>query len=275
MPELPEVETIRRQIQREVVGARIARVDVRFAGRLNVPAKTFAKTLEGLTLESADRRAKLLVLHFSSGWSVVIHLKMTGSLLLVPNDAEVPPHVHVIFELADKRKLFFEDVRKFGYLKLLRTDELERKVFSKEGYGPEPLGKEFTRQAFADCLEGPGPRTLKQKLTAQTCIAGIGNIYADEACWRAKVKPTRKISALKKDEIDRLYDGVISSLKESIDRHGTSADNYVDLHGEKGDNVRFLNVYGREGQKCARCGATIAKIRLGGRGTHYCPKCQK
>jgi formamidopyrimidine-DNA glycosylase len=275
MPELPEVETIRRQMEKELVGAKILGVDVRFSGRLNVPAAAFKKAVEGSKVVSAGRRAKLLLVGLSNGMTLVAHLKMTGRFLLAKGAVAPGKHAHLVFRLDQGRTLLFEDVRKFGYVKLLRTADLERDVFDKEGYGPEPLDPSFTFDRFRMCVTGRGPKRIKPMLMAQTCIAGIGNIYADEACWRAKVRPDRRISSLKPAELRGLYDGAKAALVEALARRGSSADDYVDLHGRQGENLPFLKVYGREGEKCLRCRGTIAKTRLAGRGTHFCPKCQK
>lgn len=275
MPELPEVETIRRQLEKEVVGAKIADVAVRFAGRLNVTGPTFVKTVRGVRIAAVGRRAKLLLIGLSNGWTIAVHLKMTGRFLLKPKGTAPGKHDHVIFSLADGRELFFEDVRKFGFLKLFKTDQLEAKVFSKEGYGPEPLEKGFTAKVLAACVLGRGPTKIKAKLMAQTCIAGIGNIYADESLWHAGIRPMRSVDSLKPAELERLHRAVVAILRESIRRQGTSADDYINLYGEKGTNSEKLEVYGRGGERCSRCGTKIKKITFAGRGTHYCPKCQK
>lgn len=274
MPELPEVETIRSQMQKTVVGARILGVDVRYAGRLNVSTRTFKAAVTGSRVKAIGRRAKLLLIHLSNGKSLVVHLKMTGRFLLAKGTTVPTKHTHLIFRLSGRRTLSFEDVRKFGFVKLFRTDELEKKVFDKEAYGPEPLDKSFTFERFRLCATGGGPKRIKPLLMAQTCIAGVGNIYADEACWSAGVKPTRTVASLSEKELRGIYAGVRRTLSEAVKVRGSSADDYVDLFGEKGEYVPRLKVYGREGMRCVRCGGTVEKIRFAGRGTHYCPKCQ-
>ncbi len=275
MPELPEVETIRRQLAREVTGAVIRSVDVRFGKRLNLPAAKFAATVRGARIADVGRRAKLLIFTLANGWTMVAHLKMTGRFLLVREGARPNKHTHVVFHLSGGRQLFFEDVRKFGFIKLFPTADVARDVFEKEQYGPEPLEKSFGFDRFAGCLLAHASRRIKQALMDQTCIAGIGNIYADESLWRAAVRPDRRISTLSRSELQKLYRGILTSFRESIRYHGTSADMYVDLYGRQGSYVPRLRVYGREGLRCYRCGGIIAKTRLGGRGTHFCPKCQK
>lgn len=275
MPELPEVETIRRQMEKEIVGARILGVDVRFSGRLNVSAKAFANAVAGSRVKAVGRRAKLLLVHLSNGKSLVVHLKMTGRFLLAKGSPVPGKHAHLVFRLSGKRTLFFEDVRKFGFVKLFRTDELEEKVFDKEAYGPEPLDKAFTFERFRTRVTGPGPKKVKPMLMAQSCIAGVGNIYADESCWSAGVLPTRTTASLSEKELRGIYDGVRRTLAEAVKVRGSSADDYVDLYGEKGEYVPRLKVYGREGKRCVRCGGVVKKIRFAGRGTHFCPGCQR
>lgn len=273
MPELPEVETIRRQMEKALVGRRIEGVAVRYAGRIAPKASTFAKRITGGRIVSAGRRAKLLLLNLSNGETVVAHLKMTGRFLLVPKGSAPTTHTHVVFALSGGKDLHFEDVRKFGYLHVHKTADLERDVFLK--YGPEPLDPSFTAAKFAMCVRGRPRKPIKPLLMEQPCIAGIGNIYADEALWRAGIRPQRKAESLSNDELGRLHDGVQASLRESLRLRGTSADTYVDLHGKKGENVARLNVYGRGGEPCPRCTRPLRKIAFAGRGTHFCPACQR
>lgn len=276
MPELPEVETIRRQMERALKGRKISGVEVRFAGRLNVPAEEFARKISGAAFKAFGRRAKLLLLHLSNGWTIVAHLKMTGGFLLKPKAAKPGKHDHVIFHLSDGRQLWFEDQRKFGFLKLFKTGELEEKVFAKEGYGPEPLDPSFTFRRFKMCVTGRAKKKIKPLLMEQTCIAGIGNIYADEACWYGKVHPERRISTLSESELRGVYRGALQSMRQALKHRGSSADNYADLYGEEGGYVPHLKVYGREGEKCRRGdGGVVKKIRINSRGAHFCPKCQK
>jgi formamidopyrimidine-DNA glycosylase len=276
MPELPEVETVRRQLESELKGKRIVSVDVRFAGRLNVSATVFQKRLAGATLKTFGRRAKLLLLGFSNGWTLVVHLKMTGKFLIRSKSEAPTKHDHVVFHLADKRQLFFRDVRKFGYLKLVPTKDLAKLILDKESYGPEPLDPGFTYRKFRMCLTGSPNKKLKPLLMDQTCIAGLGNIYADEACWFALVRPTRKVGTLTETELKGLYRGALGTLKDSLKHGGTSADDFLNVYGQPGGNEPYLAVYGRTGEKCRRRdGGVIEKIWIGARSAHFCPKCQK
>ena len=274
MPELPEVETLRRQMEKALVGRKILAVDVRFGGRIK-PSPKALDALVGAKFASFGRRAKLLLAHLSNGLTVVTHLKMTGSYLLKKAGEAPTKHVHVVFHLDKKQDLWFEDVRKFGFLKILKTADLEKEIFDKEGYGPEPLDPSFTFRRFKMCVTGRPSKKIKPLLMEQTCIAGIGNIYADEACWYGKVHPERTVGSLSEKELKGVYDGALKSLRASVKRLGSSADNYRDLYGEEGGNVPHLWVYGREGKPCRRCGTKLKKIRVAQRGAVYCPTCQK
>jgi len=273
MPELPEVETIRRQMDKGVAGRKVLGVVVRYGGRISPKAAAFAKGITGAKITSVDRRAKLLVVRLSNGNALVTHLKMTGRYLLVPAGAAPSLHTHVVFRLSGGKDLHFEDTRKFGYLRLHRADELEATVFAK--YGPEPLERAFTAARFAECLRARPRKKLKPLLLDQSCVAGIGNIYADEGLWRAGVRPQRTVASLTDDELRRLHDGVVTSMRLSLKLGGTSSDNYVNLFGERGKNAPKLNVYGRGGKPCLRCKKPITKVFFGGRGTHFCRVCQK
>jgi formamidopyrimidine-DNA glycosylase len=275
VPELPEVETIRRQLQRAVKGARIRSVQVRFGKKLNLPARRFAGLLAGQTIMSVRRRAKLLLFGLSDGWTLAVHLKMTGRFLLVPEHVLPDKHTHVVFHLTGGRQLFFHDVRKFGFMKLVRTARLQEEILEPAAFGPEPLESAFTFRKFAMCLRGHAGQRVKQALLDQSCLAGIGNIYADEALWRAALRPDRRVKSLTEAELRRLYRGARQSLRLGVKHRGTSADDYLDIYGRPGDNAARLKAYGRAGERCGRCRGRIKKIKLGGRGTHFCPGCQK
>lgn len=275
MPELPEVETLRRQLEGALKGRRITSVDVRFGGRIRPSASALVKAATGASFKAFGRRAKLLLSNLSNGWTIVTHLKMTGSYLVKPAGTPPTKHVHVVFHLDKKEDLWFEDVRKFGYLKVLKTADLEKEIFDKEGYGPEPLDPSFTFAKFKMCVTSRPHKKIKPLLMEQGCIAGIGNIYADEAVWYGKVHPERTVGSLSETELKGVYKGAIKALKDSVARQGSSADNFVDLYGKEGGNVPHLNVYGREGKKCKRCGTPLKKIWVAQRGAVYCPTCQR
>ncbi|OGL72797.1 DNA-formamidopyrimidine glycosylase [Candidatus Uhrbacteria bacterium RIFCSPHIGHO2_02_FULL_60_10] len=274
MPELPEVETIRRQLEKEIVGSRVAAVTVRFGKRLKPSAAAVKRAAAGGKILSVGRRAKLLLINLDTGWTLAAHLKMTGKFLINAPGTEPGKHTHLIFDLADGRRLFFNDVRKFGYLRAVRTERLEKEVFAEAGYGPEPLARDFTAERLAACIRPRPGKPIKPLLMDQTCVAGIGNIYADEACWLAGIRPDRRVKTLTESETRRLHRGIVDCLRRSVRLRGTSADDYADLYGQPGRNQLKLEVYGREGERCRRCGGTVKKIRLGGRAAHYCPGCQ-
>ena len=268
MPELPEVETIRRQMTSELAGKKIRKIVIRFSGRIRPSAGALALALNGADILSIKRRAKLLILNFSGGWTLVTHLKMTGKFLLKPRGALPGNHTHVIFQLSNAQDLWFDDVRKFGYLKLVRTEDLESEIIGPERYGPEPLEPTFTEKLFGNCLASRGKKKIKPLLMDQTCVAGIGNIYADEACFRAGIRPTRRVNSLSLKEFKALYRGILGALKDSLKYHGASASDYLDLYGKKGQTVQHLFVYGRK--QCRRCRGALKKIRLGSRSAHFC-----
>ncbi|MEA3249744.1 MAG: DNA-formamidopyrimidine glycosylase [Patescibacteria group bacterium] len=275
MPELPEVETIRRQLEKEIVGKRITSVDVFFAKRLNMTVGKFRKMIVGHRIRSVRRRAKMILIDLSGGQTMAVHLKMTGKLLFVDGPTERNKHSHITFCLSGGKTLIFNDVRKFGWIRLLETDMLKEKLFRPMKLGPEPFSRGFTVETLTRCLRSHDRAALKPLIMSQRCVVGVGNIYTDEVLWRARVKPDRKAGTLTVKEIEALHKEIKSVLKDAIKRRGSSVDDYVDAYGKPGTYGLKHEVYGREGEKCARCGGRIRKIRLGGRGTHFCPKCQR
>lgn len=274
MPELPEVETIKRQLERAVKGRAVLDVEVIKAKKINVSAKEFVKAVKGAKIKDVGRRAKMLLLGFGNGWTAVIHLKMTGRILFTDVSAKPGRHTFVVFTLSGGKKLFWDDMRTFGYLKLMKTDKL--KEFLKEmNLGPEPFEAGFTPKVLKACLLRAGKRKIKPLLMEQKCVAGVGNIYAAEILAFAGVHPGRRAESLDDKEIAKLYSGLKKILTSAIAARGSSADDYVDLHGKAGTFVPKLKVYGREGERCAYCNGKIKKISLGGRGTYFCPKHQK
>ncbi len=274
MPELPEVETIRRQLEKEIKGATIKNVVVRSAKPLNVSSKKFIAAVRGEKIKEVDRRAKLLIFKLSNQKNILFHLKMTGRMLLAEKNAKPTKHTHIVFELSGSRNLFFEDYRRFGFVKLLEKKDSE-KYLEGQGYGPEPMTKDFNYKIMKECLLAHKNKKIKQVLMEQKCVAGIGNIYAAEICFFAGVYPERKIGGIKEPELKKIFDGTKKILEMAIVNRGTSADSYVDAYGKQGTFVPKLKVYGRDGEKCLRCGGIIKKIKSAGRGTYFCPSCQK
>jgi len=275
MPELPEVETIRRQLEKAVVGKKILATEVLSSKRLNVTAAALRKGTVGAKISAVRRRAKLLIVDLTNGRTIAIHLKMTGRVLIKSKNSPPAKHTFVIFRLSGGIQVMWEDYRRFGFLKLFTASELDA-CLAAQKYGPEPLAPSFTEPAMVACLLKKPRAKIKQLLMDQNCIAGIGNIYAAEALWFARVRPDRPAGKLTEKEYAELWSGVRKVMSESIKNRGTSADAYVDVEGEQGTNVKNLKVYGREGEPCLRRdGGIIKKTKLAGRGTFWCPVCQK
>jgi formamidopyrimidine-DNA glycosylase len=295
MPELPEVETVARDLQRLVAGATIAHAEVHWARTVRhpLPAERFSAEIRDATIRRVDRRAKTVLLHLDDGRVLTVALRMTGALIVAPPNAPLDPYARVVFHLADGRELRYRDPRKFGRIGLwpgggLRSIGAGRgsrsrrvaegrgkfrigEVFS--GHGPEPLARSFTAQRLAERLRGRSAR-VKALLLDQSFVAGIGNIYADEALWRARLHPLRRADSLSADEVRRLHRAVRHVLRQALLNRGSSFSDYVGADGEPGDNAERLSVYRRADQPCYRCGRPISRIVVGQRGTHFCPRCQ-
>jgi formamidopyrimidine-DNA glycosylase len=271
MPELPEVETIVRGLAGTIVGKTIERAEVRLA-RVAVapPDMAFARALAGERIAGVRRRGKYAVVELGSGWSLVTSLRMTGRLV-VPRDGEPElPGTHVILHFTDGARLRFSDVRTFGRMRLVPASE----AWDRE-LGVEPLSSGFTQEAFIGMLSG---RTtpVKALLLDQRRIAGIGNIYACEALWEARIRPSRPAGMLTKPAACRLRRAIIDVLQRAIEMRGTSVDDYVDADGLQGRFQNNLSVYGSADQPCPRCGTgRIVRTVLAQRGTWWCRRCQR
>ncbi len=288
MPELPEVETITRELQRVLPGRKIRQVTVGLPKIVQLPLAKFRKQLLGARIRRVHRRAKLVLIALSNGQTIIIHLKMSGQLIWqdskdhqvvgghpIPGGTLNLPnrYSHVILQLRGGT-LFFNDQRQFGFVRLVPTRELEAWL-EAHGYGPEPLADDFTLVLFLQILKRHRAKRIKPTLMDQTVIAGIGNIYADEACHFAKIRPSRRIGSLSVRERRALWQGIRHVLRLSIKHHGTSSSDYRRSNGQQGSMNKFLRVYGRTGLPCRRCGHLIVKTVLAQRGTHYCPHCQR
>lgn len=273
MPELPEVETVRRQLDTVLAGARIVDVHILQRGREFPSGEAFRRSLLGKRILHVSRRAKLLLWDFEDGTAMAAHLKMTGRFVFVPSDVKLGKHDRLLFQAcsADGANVFvlWSDVRKFGFVKILSADERAMVV---SGYGPEPL--ESSAEELANRLLVPKTRKVKAALLNQEVIAGIGNIYADEALHRAGIRPTRLLGKIRQQERLGLAKHIQEVLSESLAQQGTSANDYVDTRGERGGFLDFLRVYGREGEPCRQCGHPISRMVLNQRGTHFCSTCQ-
>ena len=287
MPELPEVETVRSGLAK--ILPRLVIKDVWHdwpKGFPNAPADV-ARFMVGASVKSVRRRAKVLIIELSSGYSLVIHLKMTGQLVFVgkerfgaghPNDSLInnlpDKSTRVVLDFTDGSTLFFNDQRKFGWMRLLPTLEVPEIDFLKT-VGPEPLEDDFTADKFIERLQTRKNSPIKAVLLDQKVLAGVGNIYADESLWMAKIHPSTPVDKVSRTKLVALHNDLRTVLKLAIEKGGSTGRNYVNAEGKKGSYIDFANVFRREGQPCPRCGTTIEKIRVAGRGTHICPKCQK
>jgi formamidopyrimidine-DNA glycosylase len=273
MPELPEVETIRADLEGRLVGRAFTRVEVSWPRTVAVPdLDTFLSELPGHIVERAGRRGKYLVFDLDRGAALTVHLRMTGRLRWVAGDTPPSQHARAVLYLDGDDALHFEDQRKFGRLYFTRDEAELADVLRK--LGPEPLEAAFTRQAFRQTIRGKRAQ-LKPLLLDQRFVAGLGNIYVDEALFRAKLHPLRRSDTLTDADIDRLHEGVVAALQHGIINRGTTLADYRDAWGTAGRNKERLLVFRREGKPCGVCGTPIEKIRVGQRGTHLCPSCQK
>lgn len=287
MPELPEVETVARQLEPEIEGRRIAELEV-MDPRWSRPVapKKLGKQVEGARILGLGRRGKYLLLGIEGERTLVMHLRMTGNLVLVEGEDVLDPsegrllyrgerttssrHLRARFVLDDGRELWFTDPRRFGEAFLIDDAKLEQR-FSR--LGVEPLSDEFTPEALGEMAAG---RTapLKSFLLDQTGIAGVGNIYADEALHRARLHPLSPAGSMKPEHLEALRDGVVAALEAGIDAGGSSIDDYRDGRGEKGTMQERFLVHTREGEPCPSCGGEVVRIVVGGRSTYFCPECQ-
>ncbi len=281
MPELPEVETVARDLRPRLAGAEIAGARVAWARTLRThDPDGFATAVTGRIIDAVGRRAKLLVVELSGGLAMTIHLKMTGQLFVVSSAAPADPYVRFVLELADGRELRFRDIRKFGRVGLYERDAATGDLVVERGgvgvfagTGPEPLDPAFGIRDFRRRLRSRRGR-LKPLLLDQTFLAGVGNIYADEALWAARLHPLRPASSLRPADEKRLYDEVRRVLGEAVERRGSSVDDYTAPDGD-GSMQERLRVYQRTGEPCPRCGRRIRRIVVGARSTHFCSWCQR
>lgn len=289
MPELPEVEIVRQGLQQYVAGKVIKSIKSDWAKSLPVSNTDINQYIVGSTILSVDRRAKVLLIHLSSQHTLMAHLKMTGQLVFVsrsehfgaghPNDSligQLPDKsTRVIITFADGSHLYFNDQRKFGWIKLEQTEGIADRVEFLRKLGPEPVGEQYNFADFRVALQRRARTSIKAAILDQSVISGVGNIYADEALFAARIHPATKVADVSTIKLKRLFIALREVMLMSI-RHGGSSDrNYVNAKGEKGSYLRFAKVFRREGQPCLECGGQVVKIRVAGRGTHICPACQK
>ena len=274
MPELPEVETIRASLAPGLQGRRFDRVAVLDA-RLTrpEPPEVVAAELEGERVADVRRRGKYLIVAFESGRHLLVHLRMTGNVLHpAPDGYRDDPHVRAVVRLDDGSDVIYRDVRRFGTWDLLEPGDLDA-YFAARRLGREPLERGFTAKSLGAALAGRRA-PVKAALLDQRAVAGVGNIYADEALWYARIHPLTPAGHLSETDVAALRDGVRKALRLGIRRQGATLRDYRRSDGSRGQMQNEFRVYGREGEPCERCGTPIAKTRAGGRGTWYCPTCQ-
>ncbi len=278
------METIKKGLEKRIIGKTILSIEVKFP-------KLFIgnpKLLEGKKVLKVWRRAKVLGIDFSSHKSLLFHLKMTGQLIFddgkrrlvgghpTPDMRDEMPNKtsHNIFYFSDKSTLYFNDQRKFGWVMMVNTDKILDQKFLKT-LGPEPLESGFDWNTLKQNLLKHKSQPIKVAILDQSVVSGIGNIYASEACFNAKMDPRLKVSDLSDNQFKKLYRGIIQALKDGIKYGGSSKTHFVNEEGKKGYFLDHAFVYWKNGEKCKICGSEIKKLKLGGRGTYYCPKCQK
>jgi len=274
MPELPEVETVLRGLQAALPGRRILEVRLGKTDFIEDPA-ALETHLPGARVRGADRHGKFLRVDLESTgegakpFALLIHLGMTGQIVVARPQAPIPPHTHVFLSLDDGKELRYTDIRRFGVMRLL-ADGAREKAFASLGIDALVA----TEEQFAAALHGRRAR-IKAVLLDQGVLAGLGNIYVDESLWRARIHPMRLAATLKRDEVRRLYRAVRDVLNEAIRLRGSSVSDYVDSEGRRGEFQLRHRVYQREGEKCFRCGAKIRRAIVAGRSSHFCPRCQR
>lgn len=274
MPELPEVETVRRTLEQLVVGKTVERVSVHLPRIIREPVdvEAFAAVLQDETIRKIGRRGKYLLFHFDH-WVMVSHLRMEGRYSVLPQSVPAEKHTHVVFHFTDGSDLRYRDVRQFGTMQLVRPKDVPVKTTVGK-LGPEPLSQEFTVLWLQDQLTRRRAR-LKPLLLDQSFIAGLGNIYVDEALFQARLHPERSASSLSRGEIRRLHAAIQKTIRKAIEAGGASVRSYVNGEGEMGMFQLQISVYGRQGEPCPVCGNPIQRIVVAGRGTHICGHCQR
>jgi len=288
MPELPEVETIRTGLESLLLGRAITNVWYDWPKSFPNAEADVNTFLIAAKVVAVRRRAKVLLIDLDTDYSLVVHLKMTGQLVFRSDDQEFgaghpteslvgqlpDKSTRVVLDFSDGSHLFFNDQRKFGWMRLMPTIEVQNLAFFQK-VGPEPLAADFTPELFAERLNRRSKSGIKAVLLDQTVIAGVGNIYADESLWGAQIHPETKVFQLSASQIKNLFTALQDVLRLSIAKGGSTDKNYRDAEGKKGSYLSFAAVFRREGQPCPRCATTIIKTRVAGRGTHLCPSCQK
>lgn len=274
MPELPEVETVRKTLKKLVVNKTIKDITVFWPKIIKSPLEVeqFVDALAGETIVDVGRRGKFLII-YTDHFALVSHLRMEGKYGLYPKEEPFDKHTHVLFHFTDGTELRYRDVRKFGTMHLYKKGD-EFLTEPLIGLGPEPFSEEFTVEYLTKKVEKTN-RKIKTALLDQKLFVGLGNIYVDEALFRAGIHPERIANTLNKNELALLHREIVATLSEAVKKGGSTIRSYVNSQGEIGMFQLELYAYGRKGEECKRCGTPLEKTTVGGRGTHYCPQCQK
>jgi formamidopyrimidine-DNA glycosylase len=287
MPELPEVETVRRGLEKLIVGKTIKTIEHDTEKSFPNDPIIVSEFAVGASILNVKRRAKVLLIELSTDYTLMVHLKMTGQMVFVgserfgaghPNESLVgnlpDRSTRVIITFNDGSRLYFNDQRKFGWMKLLPTEMIALEPFMLK-VGPEPLEPEFTDRIFITRIRRRANTSIKAAILDQTVLAGVGNIYADESLWGAKIHPATLVKNVSDAKLKLLHHELLFVLKLAIEKGGSTDRNYVNAEGKKGSYIDFARVFRREGLACPRCQTTIKKLRVAGRGTHICATCQK
>lgn len=273
MPELPEVETVRRGLEKLIIGNQIKQVKLPYPKVITGDSQAFITGVLNATFKAIDRRGKYLLIRLSNGHTIVSHLRMEGQYSVEPLNTLPHKHTEIIFELDDQRAVFYNDTRRFGRMVLTTTDHEAVEVKSLGKLGPEPTEISLRLPYMVDIFSR-SKKPVKSFLLDQTKIAGIGNIYADEVLWQSKIHPETPANELSENQLATLRQNIISEMAMAIENHGTTVHSFSNVFGEVGQFQNKLEAYGRVGQPCLRCGEPLVKIKVGQRGTTYCPVCQ-
>ncbi|HLO10950.1 MAG TPA: DNA-formamidopyrimidine glycosylase [Pseudoneobacillus sp.] len=274
MPELPEVETIRRTLENLVLNKTIKNVSINWPKMIKNPteATQFTDALKGQTILEISRRGKFLIF-YTDDYALVSHLRMEGKYAVYPKSEPLDKHTHVIFHFTDGTELRYKDVRKFGTMHLYKKGT-ELDVSPLKDLGPEPFTEDFTVEYLSEKLQKTN-RKIKPTLLDQKIVVGLGNIYVDEALFRSRIHPETIASTLNFNQLLTLHEEIVRTLSEAVQKGGSTIRSYVNSQGEIGMFQLELFVYGRKGESCTNCGKQLEKTVVGGRGTHFCPNCQR
>lgn len=275
MPELPEVETIRGDLEGYLPGRKIVKVEIRLPKLLlNAQVDDFKQDVIGQSFTGVRRKGKILIIDLERS-SILVRLGMTGQLTfqLCHDEESIDKHTHIIIKSGDGSSLCYRDIRQFGKWYIYATKDLMSASKELNALGPDPFQDDYTLKALTQNLHSTG-RAIKTALLDQKIVCGLGNIYADEVLFDCGINPNKSAKSLTEDEIKRLYFSIPNILQNSINNRGTTFSDYRDANGNKGENMAHLNVYGRAGQECNFCGERLVKATIGGRTSVWCPKCQ-